>query len=176
MEPREQHSNLKTGPKPFRGLAAPLFERLTSTPEDLGAQQEPYRAHALSGALNSIRAEIGRMLNTRVAPGSIFPFPGSASVIHYGLPDFSHLNASSSLDRHALAELLARVIEAFEPRLRRVRVSLEPVAGNRRTLTGRLDALLRLGVMSAAVCFPLDIHTSEGTAAVGQVIDVESLP
>jgi type VI secretion system protein ImpF len=154
-------------------LPAPLFERLTQAVEDSGAHREPYRSHPLEGALGSVRAEVGRILNTRVPPASALPPGAGGSVIHYGLPDFSHVNASSALERDALAKLLARTIEAFEPRLRKVRVTLEPIAENRRALSGRLDALLRLGLVSEPVCFTLDVHTSEGTAMVGEVIDVE---
>jgi type VI secretion system lysozyme-like protein len=111
-----------------------------------------------------------------VPPASVFSSAGIGSVIHYGIPDFSHVNAGSALERDALAELLARTIEAFEPRLRKVRVILKPISENRRALAGRMDALLRLGLVSEPVCFSLDIHTSDGTAMVGEVIDVEPLP
>jgi type VI secretion system protein ImpF len=155
-------------------LPAPLFERLTQAVEDLGAHGEPYRSHTLADALVSIRAEIRRILNTRVPPGSIFP-PFSASVIHYGLPNFSHVSAASALERDALAELLARVIGAFEPRLRQVRITLEATLANRRALVGRLDAVLHLGIVSESVCFSLNLHTVDGTALVGEVIDVEQV-
>jgi type VI secretion system protein ImpF len=142
-----------------------LFERLTQAIEDLGAQREPYRSHSLDEALLSIRAELSRILNTRVPGGGVYP-SFTPSVTHYGLPNFAHVSASSALERDALARSFARIIEAFEPRLRQVRVTFEPVAGNPRVLTGRLEALLQLNLLSEPVCFSLDVHTGDGTALV----------
>ena len=125
MEPRHQRHNVGQGAGHTRGGKPPLFDRLCGDPD----QGSP-RAYSIAEVYLSVVRELRALLNTR-QPVSPRPAdnPGPETVITYGLPDFSSLNATSPADRQMLARLMERKIEAFEPRLRNVYVSFEPEAG-----------------------------------------------
>jgi predicted component of type VI protein secretion system len=80
------------------------------------------------------------------------------------LPDFAHVSAGDMRARDDLAAQMSRTIEAFEPRLRDVRVILEPHPSGTRALMGAIVASMVVGVMVEPVSFPLEVHTRSRTA------------
>ena len=105
----------------------------------------------------SVRREISRLLNTRVAPNHRASAP-RLSVVDYGIADFSHLSAADTLEIEALAKLLTHAIQSFEPRLLNPRVVLQADPSDLRKVIGQMDAKVMIGVIPEPVCFPLELY------------------
>lgn len=152
MEPDDQRHLLTTAPRLSKGQPAPLFERLM---ENYSPAGEPLRSYETAGAAESVRREVERLLNTRRSP--LPPSARAPTVIHYGVPDYSHLTAANTLDLLALSRVLSHTVQAFEPRLSNVRVELLADPKNPSGALGYLYASLRIRMVSEAVCFPLQL-------------------
>jgi type VI secretion system lysozyme-like protein len=166
MESRDEQGSLIRHPRPSRRLRAPLFDRLTAPGERESEMAEPFRSLDVEAAVESVRSDLQRLLNTRTRPGWIAP-PGQAlTTVDYGIADFSHISASDVLGRDQLGALMARIIEAFEPRLRGVRVALAPHGSSQRVLIGSISGDVQIGVVAQPVSFPLEVHTRSGDVAI----------
>lgn len=89
----------------------------------------------------SIRSELLRLFNTRRASPPMAPLP---NILDYGLPDWSGMNAADADHRKAIAHAVRRAVIDYEPRLRDVRVDVQPPDMLRPTaLTLSLHAHLR---------------------------------
>lgn len=142
------------------GARALLFERLEDG-DPWSPEARPFRVHDREGLRQSVARELSRLLNTRCAvpPAQLAARP--RTVLEYGLADWSPAHAR---DPAALAMLEAearRAIEAYEPRLREVRVKAEPVTGRDRELRLTVDAVLAVeGGGREPVSFPLVVGAS----------------
>ena len=85
------------------------------------------------------------------------------SLLTYGLPDFTAFNPLNDSDRDQIRRALEQAIATFEPRLMRVRVSLQPWHEHERALHFRVEALLRVDPAPEQVTFDavLRLHTQE---------------
>jgi type VI secretion system protein ImpF len=144
----------------------PLFDRLVDRDPRLRHEMRPMRTLDRRGLRESVRRELEQLFNTRC------PFPAhrlpirERSVIDYGVPDLSVFSPRSYDDRVRLAELLRRVIEAFEPRLIDVQVSLEPHPGNDLSLLGLIEAKLLTDMVAEPVSFETSLDMKEGKIEV----------
>ena len=144
----------------------PLFDRLVDRDPRLPHELRPTRTLDRRGLRESVRRELEQLLNTRC------PFPahrlpiGKRSVIDYGVPDFTVFSARSFDDRVRLAELLRRTIEAFEPRLIDVQVSLELMPGNDLALLGFIEAKMLTDLVPEPVSFETALDLKEGKVEV----------
>ena len=144
----------------------PLFDRLVDRDPRLRHELRPMRTLDRRGLRESVRRELEQLLNTRC------PFPAhrlpirERTVIDYGVPDFSVFTPRSYDDRVRLAELLRRTIEAFEPRLIDVQVTLEPDPGNDRALIGVIEAKLLTDRVAEPVSFETSMDMKEGKVEV----------
>jgi type VI secretion system protein ImpF len=75
------------------------------------------------------------------------------SLVTYGLPDLTSFSLIAERDRNRIRRILEETIAAFEPRLQRVRVALEPPREHEKGLRFRVDALLRVDPAPAPVTF-----------------------
>jgi type VI secretion system lysozyme-like protein len=139
-----------------------LFERLSNGAINDPGGPPPARVYGRVELKESIRRELGRLLNTRCAARR----DRNGTVIDYGIPDFSWMSASSADDRQLLAETLAQKIANFEPRLREVRVTIEPDASDVRRVIGSIEATLVVESIREAVSFPLAIRNKSGEAVL----------
>ncbi|HEX4135057.1 MAG TPA: type VI secretion system baseplate subunit TssE [Bryobacteraceae bacterium] len=169
MESRDKLSYVKAGgrePRPSRRAPVPLFDRLTASSDPSREAVEPLRSLTPHLAFESVRAELQRLLNTRTRPGWS-PAPGQVlTATEYGMPDFAHLSAADVVERDSFAGLIGRIIEAFEPRLKQVRVILVADPANQRALLGAIQGRIRIGIIDQPVSFPLELHTRSGDATV----------
>ena len=160
-------------PRPSKGQVAPLFERLVNRPQgpvDNGTPaQEPLRSYQIEGAAESIRREVERLLNTRCTLPT--EPAGETTVLQYGVPDFTHISAASTLDLLALSRTLSSVITSFEPRLSGVQVELRRDPSKPNAAVGHLHAKLQLRTVSEAVSFPLALGR-DGQVSVAEAEDV----
>jgi type VI secretion system lysozyme-like protein len=164
MESRDQYPHLERDPRPSPGLRAPLFERLTGSGEGFGIRTEPYRTLQPAAVIESVRQDLQRLLNTRRPPGAATSEPGTT--VNYGIPDFAGTSPADIVARDTLATAIAKIIEAFEPRIGQVRVTLAAHASDPRALTGAIEGRIRIGLIAEPVSFPLDMRTASG-AVVG---------
>jgi len=115
-------------PKQMEGSRALLFDRLVD--ENPGEKKEhtSYRVYDRDGLMQSVQRELVRLLNTRRSASHILA-PSKATVLDYGIPDFSSYSAASPTDRQTLSSLISSAIAAFEPRLQSVRVGMRCMNG-----------------------------------------------
>ena len=111
-----------------------------------------------------MRRDLQRLLNTRTRPGD-----GTAgTTLNYGLPDFAHVSPSDIAAYETLALSIGRVIEAFEPRIQHVRVTLKFDPADPRVLVGSIEGKIRMSLIAEPVSFPLEISAGSGGAMVGK--------
>ncbi len=132
------------------GMRPLLFERLAGTAGDAHLLDR----HALAA---SVREELSRLLNSRRA-GPALSTP--ATVLDYGIGDWSGLQASNSDDRRRIAREIRAAISHFEPRLRLGEVEVRLVAGQPRSLNILLSGMLREGGQQWPVAFVLETGDS----------------
>jgi type VI secretion system protein ImpF len=104
------------------------------------------------GLKQSIRREMGRLLNTR-CPIPLASPAEERTVVNYGIPDFSSLSPNSNDHRSKLENWIRDAIVSYEPRLVDVRVIVEPPPRGERTLIARIDAKLQLETVREPVAF-----------------------
>jgi type VI secretion system lysozyme-like protein len=139
-------------PKIRSGARALLFDRLVDLEPQSQKEVRPLRVLDKKGLKDSVRRELGRLLNTRRPIPLASPLE-ERTVINYGIPDFSSLSPHSDNDRRRVEFWMQEAIRNYEPRLVNVKVSVEPVAKDERSLTARIDADLQLDTIREPVAF-----------------------
>ncbi len=150
-------------------LLSPVLDRLID--EDPAVTREPSksRSEVLADMRRSVRRDLEHLLNTRRRP--LLPVEGleeiEDSVVRYGLPDIAAQNLGSAHGRAALVRELEQTIRKFEPRLRRVKVSIVDNAAHLdRTLRFRINALLRAHPAPEPVVFDSAYEPDSGAFEV----------
>ncbi len=149
-----------------------LFERLIDHDPQESSEASPLRVHSREELRESVRREVGRLLNTRCP----VPEERNGTVIDYGIPEFSWMSASSGDDRRQLANTIARKVTTFEPRLEQVRVRLECDSADPRALIGTIEGVLVVESIREAVSFPLLIQNKNGEVDVAPSEPQSSVP
>jgi type VI secretion system protein ImpF len=145
-----------------------LFDRLVDLDPRTPTEPAPLRALSMHQLRESVRREVGRLLNTRC------PYPTSSdekagrTVLDYGLEDFSAFSPQSPADQRRIASILQQAIEAFEPRLRQVRITVERFIDNKKALLAHLDAQLVVETVAEPISFPVYIQSTTGKASVDE--------
>ena len=141
---------------------APLFDRLVDLDPSSHEESRPLRVQSLSGLKESVRQEVGWLLNTRCPIPANFLQARERTVIDYGVPDVSLFFPRNPADQERLAAILSRAIAAFEPRLQQVRVTVEEITKNERALWVRVDAGLVVESVIEPVSFQVLIQSRSG--------------
>jgi len=128
-------------------MRAPLFERLASS------EAESTREFDRQDLLDSVHAELGRLFNTRRGP---LTRTTPASVIDYGIADWSALQQQRSDDRRRLARDIREAIMHFEPRLLLGEVQVNPLPEHPQRMSIRLLGELRSGQQHWPVAFVIE--------------------
>lgn len=141
---------------------APLLDRLVARPDPAGGPLEQgARALDPAATLASVRREVDDLLNTRQSFAIAAADELGPSTLTYGLPDLGYFSLKADAVREELAARIAATIEAFEPRLSEVRVSLgttdEPM---RVPLT--VDGMLATGAQPEPVSFAVTVQRQPG--------------
>lgn len=144
------------------GARALLFERLED-PEPGPPEARPFRVHDREGLRESVSRELSRLLNTR-CPLTAEELAGRPrTVLEYGLADWSPAHARDPAALSVLEAEARCAIEAYEPRLREVRVKAEPVTGRDREVRLTIDAVLAVeGGGREPVSFPMLVGRQTG--------------
>lgn len=152
-------------PKTIHGLRVPLFDRLVDNAPEADKELTPFRVHDRTALFSSIARDLQRILNTRRTPDGTLD-PTNATVLDYGIPDFSQFSATSATDRRTLAETLRLAISIFEPRLQEVSIHLDNDDSSPHQLLGSISCKARLGSLIEPMTFPILLHSSEHTIEV----------
>lgn len=118
--------------------------------------------------LAAVRRDLEELLNTRQTQADL---PESFAELHrsilaYGLPDLTSFDAVTPDDRRRIGQMIEKIIERFEPRLRDVRATvLTPGESRERTIRFRVDARLCLDP-APEVAFDTVLELSTGRYAV----------
>ncbi len=138
------------------GVRAPLFDRLSTASKSRGGGASTGMLDR-AGQRESLRRELGRLLNTRSTYPSDRKGKGDRTVIDYGLPDYSALYTQSALDQKKLAELVRETVEAFEPRLSQVQVQAEVLGDSEKAMRVSVSGILANGILRERVSFALQV-------------------
>ena len=136
----------------------PLLDRLVARPDPArGPLEQGARALDPAATLASVRREIDDLLNTRQPFAVEQADRLGPSTLTYGLPDPGWFSLKADPMREALAARIAATIEAFEPRLSEVRVSLG-TSDHPERLPLTIDGMLAAGAQPEPVSFAVLIH------------------
>jgi type VI secretion system protein ImpF len=113
----------------------------------------------------AVRRDLEWLLNTRSFPEELGEEleQVNASIVTYGLPDFSAYAAGSAQARLRLERALRRALETFEPRLVHVTVTtVDTAETDRRVLRFLISGLLRMDPAPEQVSFDTRLELSRG--------------
>jgi type VI secretion system lysozyme-like protein len=144
------------------GVRALLFERLSGCGPGSPPEPRPFRVHDGDSLRESVAREVSRLLNSRVAPP--VPGPGGRTVLDYGLADWTHALTLDTVAHAALEVQVRCSLHAFEPRLRHVKVHVEPTTGRERALIVHVHAMLVVEGGEEPFSFPVTVGGMDGSA------------
>ena len=104
--------------------AVPLFERLSDRKPEQPREPVPLRTLSFPDLLASVQDEVARLLNTRTGLSSHELLDRERSVIDFGASDLLWVNPYDPQSMRHLVQMLAQIVEAFEPRLAHPRVTV----------------------------------------------------
>lgn len=151
-------------------LLAPLFDRLSqAVPGEPGDLSETWTLDE-QALRASVRHEVAQVLGTR-CPLSLEEEaalePAERSVLDYGLPDVGTLGLASAEEVHRLERLIAHTVQAFEPRLEHLQVSVQAPATGGSPPVAHLTARLVGDPAAQALSLPLRLDRS------GRLVEVD---
>lgn len=131
---------------------------------------EPDISHASSALLfelpqfrRALARDLEALLNTRIMdlPEIFEAYPlATDSMLQFGIPDLSGISLLNPDDREMLRDRLRRAIERHEPRLTRVKISLDAPRELERHLRFRVDAVLKVHPHRPPVSFDATLQLS----------------
>jgi type VI secretion system protein ImpF len=142
-----------------------VLDRLIDYEPEISHEPATSRAKSLRQLKQAVRRDLEYLLNTRQiatgVPAGLKELNKSLAV--YGLPDFSAINVNSPEEQTRLRRMLETTISIFEPRLKGVKVTLEPLRDVERALRFRVDARLQVEPTPEPVTFDtvLQLHSGE---------------
>lgn len=147
---------MPTPPNDLRTVPSVLSRLLDDDGDDV-----PGRDHSVATLKEVVGRDLEALLNTRRE--ALDPLPPELtalgdSLLTYGLPDFTTVSMESPQERAEVVRSLEQTIETFEPRLDRVRVSLEEETGAH-ALRFRIEAVLRVDPAPEPVTFDAELQT-----------------
>lgn len=134
----------KTGNTQF--LQQSVLDRLVS---DRSYEQTVQRSRnaMIADIKESVRKDLERLLNTRRRCGEAKRIEPEldGTVAHYGVPDFTGATFANENERETLRDYIQKIVEQFEPRFKKVRVSeLSEQSDLDRTVRYRIEAELNV--------------------------------
>jgi type VI secretion system protein ImpF len=140
-----------------------VLDRLIDDDPKHSAEAPLTRAQSLRALKAALKRDLEWLLNTR---RTIDPAPDSAretvrSVYHYGFADISSKSVLSTHDQNDLVREMEAVLAVFEPRLKRVRVRMEPLDSSR-ILRFVIEGLLNVDPAPEPVRFDTMLEIGKG--------------
>jgi len=141
-----------------------VLDRLIDRDPKNSAELPLTRAQSLRELRAALKRDLEWLLNAR---RTIEPAPASAretarSVYHYGFADISSRSVLSGRDQNDLVREMESAIAAFEARLKRPKVRMEPVEGSGRALRFVIEGLLCMDPAPEPVRFDTVLEIGKG--------------
>jgi type VI secretion system protein ImpF len=152
-------------PDPNQGLMPSILDRLIDPASGGTSWRQGYGVEQM---FKAVQRDLEELLNTRQ---SHMGLPTEFTEVHrsivgYGLPDLTSLEAITPQQRADIGRVLETTIAQFEPRLRDVRASLsDPGDGKSRSIRFRIEARLCLDP-APEVAFDTTLELSTGHYSV----------
>lgn len=143
-------------------VRASLIDRLVDQNPLSVQEARPMRSLTREEFRETIRRDLGWLLNTRT------PVPAGEydrrelTVIDYGIPDFGAYSPANPEDRTLMARRIKAALNAFESRLQEVRITVEKGLPEERTMTAVIKAMLVVENVREAFSF-MTILQPDGT-------------
>ncbi len=151
----------------FRARAS-LIDRLLDFNPRSQWEARPLRTLNRQEMRSVLRRDLGWLLNTRTPhPRHLFD-DRDLTVIDYGIPDFGSYSPRNPDDRELLAKRIERAINAFEPRLQNVHVSVKPEMVNEKELRLVINAEMVIESVREPVSFLAAIQRETGAVEVDE--------
>lgn len=148
-------------------LRASLLDRLIDYEPKQRREPVPLRAQQIHEFQQSLLRDLNWLLTTHCPVSATeLETREQRSVIDYGLPDLTMFYTDNPEDQRLVEHLLSETIQAFEPRLRDVRVYLKK-SESYDTLSGFLEADLVLDDVLEPISFPLQFSQKNNQWALG---------
>jgi type VI secretion system protein ImpF len=146
-----------------------MLDRLLDDEPQVGREAPKDDTRMLREIKDAVRRDLENLLNTKARclswPPSLDQL--SASLVNYGLPDFTNTYARAVEEPDALCQAVQFAIEQFEPRLRNVRVELLPSdVATERALRFRIDATLYVEPVEDKVFYNSSLEPVSGNFEV----------
>lgn len=114
-----------------------LFDRLVDEDPFTRREAAPRRTLDLAGLQASVRAELDRLLTARCPLPADQALSRPRTILSYGMPDLEGGRETEKVKLRRLERIVRDTVEAFEPRLAAVHVTVERVELGRVTVTVR---------------------------------------
>jgi type VI secretion system protein ImpF len=152
--------------EPGTSLLPSILDRLLDDAPDVSYEPLPDRFQNLRQLKRAVTRDLEALLNTRQEVWEELPPEFTElrrSLLTYGLPDFTTLSLLNPHDCNRIRRFVEQAIAIFEPRLSRVRVTLEAPRQYESTLRFHIEAFLRVEPAPEPVTFDamLQLHTQE---------------
>jgi type VI secretion system protein ImpF len=148
-----------------QGLMPSLLDRLIDPDADGTAWRHGFGVRQM---IASVHRDLEDLLNTRQVLADLPPDCAelAASIVAYGMPDLTSVEAVTPDQRARIGKMLEALIRRFEPRLKDVRATLlEPDQAVRRAVKFRIEA--RLSVEPAPeVAFDTILELTTGRSSI----------
>lgn len=145
------------------GFMPSVLDRLMDDEPTAGGDNPGTRRVNIFQYKAALARDLEYLLNSRCidVDAVIDDYPlAKQSVIAYGIQDLSSLSLLDPAHRALLRDQIRKTIERFEPRLNRIRVTLETSRDLERKLRFRVDAILRIHPERPPVTFDAWLHLS----------------
>lgn len=143
----------------MKGYTPGLFDRLLGLPNRApgpGSSRHAAQRLTIEELKDTVARDLEALLNTRstIEEDALKAFPEcSRSMVTYGLGDFADRCLSSPTDRAAICTSIEETIACHEPRLRKVRASLDQQGDSVNRLNFSITAVLVASVSQEPVNF-----------------------
>ena len=146
-----------------------MLDRLLDEEPQVSREAPKDDSRVLREIKDAVRRDLENLLNTRARclswPPSLEELP--ASLVNYGLPDFTNTYARAVEDPDSMCKAIQFAIEQFEPRLRDARVDLLPSnVATERVLRFRIDATLYVDPVEDKVFYSSSLEPVSGNFEV----------
>jgi type VI secretion system protein ImpF len=132
----------------------PLFDRLGLELGNFEGINKNYLTP--TGVEQSVLVELNRLATTRSKLTFDEFIKYDLTVLDYGLPDFTGYSVQNDDHRIAVKTAVVKAIETFEPRLKKINVTIFPNSTNKNVSYFGVDAVLVLGKEFQRVSFTIN--------------------
>lgn len=138
-----------------RASSVSLFDRLI--------EDEGKAGRTKLSAQDTVLRDLRRLLNTR-RTGTAMLDPAQATVLEYGIPNFTPMSSLQDMER--CAELITNAIRIFEPRLKSPHVVLVPSEVRPDRAQGTITGMIEVNGRTERILFPLAVDPQAGEAEI----------